>query len=358
MSSALYDFQELQYIFTYKDCREKFEKIITDCSEILENEKRLYFLEFHTFINTIVIYYRGPHITRLTLKKYQYNFYDTYILIKYISLPEMSKRLLNEFMGRDFLDPVTIYEIHNNDFFQTFFSLDEYTPVQDTVKSLNLLVQSNSLSSLRNTIYEFYGKIHSMITYYFVLRARLKIIYFVTQNIIFDKHNFASDFVHRYRFTAHVAKIYNFNIFAPAYVSREFTRNLFHESVLEFKSQPDLKMTIRRIFCDYFSTYTFSGFARKLDADLLADFTIPNYKQRHNKFVYEKFIEKELYMKTVYSEYLKMYSLLTSNILARQTQPTDKNYELENEFTILISMVKNNIPYESQALEKLGEFVA
>lgn len=348
-----YDFESASHFFRDKEQRQAFEKLATFVENTYNTGRQnLCVLDFFHFIknaeNSIVqdlIFQAGqfsPAMARFKRIKYiGYNPYTIYIIIKYIGLPDMSKKLLDTFFDRNIFSPATMLQIYNDEFIQVFFSVDSRININDIVESLDL---QNIRFETQYTIYEYADKITMYLTKYDIIRLRVKFTYFVTQNIIFDKTNFTNDFYMRYNFALSIAAMYKIDVFGVIIEWLSSCR-VIREELVEFIIDSSVQTKILKTFLDWYSDaerkWTFSNYAKKLDASIMCDFLVPYNQSKPFCDATNLFINLEVEKANLYLDFIEIFDSITSTV---DKQP----HYLEGqdaEFARVLFTLRKMVPY-------------
>lgn len=364
LDESTHDFESVNSIFQDDAQKTAFERL-ADYAETthFSGHSRLCLVEFSFFLKaceaqiTKHVLQRGrfPDIKSFFLNKYlEYDPYSIYIILKYIGLPEVSKKLLDSFFSRNVFSPWQMLEIYNDEFVLLFFGVDCQTNIKKAVELLggieklcgNLLVESH--------IYDIANRVARYIFTYNIIRLRVKFSYFVTQNIIFDKTDFTKDFYMRYTFAGAISAFYNLKIFSITIESPHIFEALWHR-LTEFIKEPELPATIRKTFHDLYSDagrkWVFCNYAKKLDASSLADFLVPHRKCRARSEARSIYACPEAKSVEYYLNFIRIYDDITANIDKQWRRKCLDGHEAE--FAAVIYRLRNMVPYE---LIRLLEF--
>jgi hypothetical protein len=352
-AESAYDFESAGHFFADHEQRQAFEKLATFVENTCDmGRQNLCVLDFFHFIkdagNSIVqdgFFQAGrfsPAMARFKRIKYQgYDPYTIYIIIKYIGLPDMSKKLLDTFFDRNIFSPATMLQIYNDEFIQVFFGVDSRININDIVESLDL---QNIRFEAQYLIYEYADTIIRYLSKYNVIRLRVKFTYFVTQNIIFDKTNFTNDFYMRYNFALSIAAIYKIDVFGVI-IEWPSSCSVIREKLVEFIIDSSVQTKIRKTFLDWYSDterkWTFCNYAKKLDAGILSDFLVPYNQSKPFCDATNLFINPEVDKANLYLYFIEIFDSVTS---AMDKQP----HYLEGqdaEFARVLFTLRKMVPY-------------
>ncbi len=296
----------------------------------------LCFLKLYNFIETRMKkvscqdFINGPHggagpkkdlgqCKRIKHNKYnKHSFYDAYIILKYIMLPEEKKNLLCDTFRLDTCDPFVMYRIRNDEFVQSFFSVVTSSPLLSSPLEENV---TQKLDYIQN--FDFHNPhfvdemillswtVNGLIKKFQCIEMKFKYIFYVTQHIVFDKTNFEKDFVTRYQFAKTICvQRHNQHIFSPLlslYHDSAYLKSVIQQGVLNDSGLP---MAVRRLYYDTiedFDKWTYTNFAKKMDSTLLEPYVSEYFNKCKNDKVIEYYVEKEFLTLKVYSEYMELY---------------------------------------------------
>lgn len=335
-----FDFESVSRFFADEAERKFFEQ----CAAFVERQQKLSILEFGHFLKTTRprLEKSGTKYSRYSFKSVpEYDPYTIYILIKYIGLPDMSKKLLDFAFERTIFSPSFMLQIYNDEFLQLFFSVDSRTDVGQILDSLD--VSEISDNAAKKSIHEYCNRVYMYIARYSVVRLRVKFTYCVTQNIIFDKSNFTRDFYMRLSFADHISRMYNIKIFSVI-IEWPSHYETIGENLKEFTQNSEVALSIRKTFHDWYSDterkWTFSNYAKKLDITYLDDFIVPHKESKLCCDTYNIFVLPEIQTANMYLQFIKIFDSLCTTI--NKQINIDPN---EAEFVFVIDQLRNTVPY-------------
>lgn len=372
---ARYDFSNMTIYFKDTMQMNTFEHLSTYIEDTFERgEQRLYMLDFWNFLKSIHCKIIRKHHFRSMFAPYhakterktfyilQDNFehepYSIYMLLKYIGSPQDTKKKLKTIFEENIYNLYcvdSIFELYNDEFLQTFFSVNSRTNIKNAVESL-CLDKNKYDSDFRDKIMFIASKISSYISKYIMIRLRVKFTYFVTQNIVFDKTNFGNDFQIRFKFAEHISKLYNLDIFNYL-TETPYKSETVVEAIQEFINEKTLQMTIRRLFFDWYSDterkWTFSNYAKKLDDCSLSQFSILHSDTKMCLDAANLFLNPEIRKAELYIQFIEIYEKVCGTIVNMDSR-TKMDHNLMHgeylEFKCMIHHFRNMIPY---SIEKL-----
>jgi hypothetical protein len=275
----------------------------------------------------------------------QYSFYDAYMILKYMTLDEHKRYALRDIFRQDTCEPVSIFNIRNNDFVQGFFSVTQELEYIDIIRKLDF----HSPQTIDELIMHSWT-VNVLIKKFQCVEIRFNYIFYVTQNIVFDKTNFENDFVARFHFAKTISGGRNkMDVFSPL-LSWYHNDIILKEIFSDILADTGLEMSIRRLYYDSITVYdrwTHTKFAQRMDNSYLLPYVSEFYNKEINDKVITFFVEKEFWTLKIYIEYIDLFEKIQ-----RTCSPPADAGEYSKFMNICESAVKN-IPLDTRTLEEI-----
>lgn len=235
----------------------------------------------------------------------RYSFYDTYIILKYMKLSDEKTDLLRDIFRQDTCDPNVIFNIRNNDFVQSFFSVTQELECADAIRKFDFKNQH-----FIDEIIILSWTVNGLIKKYQCIEMRFNYIFYVTQNIVFDKTDFEKDFVTRFHFAKMISsKRHKLDVFTPL-LSWYHNSEMQKEMVTAVLNDSGLPMAVRKLYYDSMGDcdkWTHTNFAKKMDTAYLEPYVSEYFNKSSNDKVIEYYVEKEFWALKIYSDYLDLF---------------------------------------------------
>lgn len=345
-----YDFSSMSRYFKSEAEISCFENLCSAIDYICENRIRdLDFLEFYYYLeNKISNKYSTERLECvIPTSKFSSNtlvlipnfnnacsYYDAYLLLKYMTLSEVSKQVLDALFSKNIFTPENAYQMHGNEFVQNFFYVAPGLDYRLVVKVLFCFPVKENM--------QVFQKVQRYYRLFRCLQNKIKFIYFLTQNINFDKTSFSNDFLIRHDF---VHGIFDLELFSPMYLNSV----TYYEQMRAVLTDANLEQKIRRRYCNMVKCtdqWTFANLAKKMDKSQILH---SDPHERYNFKVVTHYVEKEFVKLRIYTQFIEAYE---SNLRNLRFSFKSQNSETQ-EFFVLVSDLLQKIPFDLARLRQL-----
>jgi hypothetical protein len=314
--------------------------------------------QVHTIVSGGFVRFLPNYIDRFSfhyLKSHR-EYYDIYILAKFILQNEFTKFQLCEICRVDLSNPNVLFHFYQDTFLKDFFqesnSID-YENAKEIIKTLG------------DQIYDIETLCQNLIYRYYFIQYWVRICYFLTQNIEFSKH-FETDFTERYFYSRVIfAKFFeseNGNEFAnlEKFKSRFYTNTLhtLTDNVLQ-KYNLDFKKW------NFYYTITCQkqvnvNLKSTCDKSIISEYLNKKALFINYQIVRDKIFKEEIrFCKMYISFYEKYYAIKYFDFLLDNKQvdlvltDTDPNKKIQKwiEFSEFIDLKAKIIPFDRLTLK-------
>jgi hypothetical protein len=274
--------------------------------------------------------------------------YCTFLVLKYLSLPRMSKELLDTIFNQNFSNPTSIWELQNCDFIQNFFDVQQEFDFNYGFKELERVGEYA------------YSQVSTFLIKYQSIQKKIKIIFYLTENIIFDKTDFSKDFSERYKFAS---QLFNLQLFDDIYTrpwdkfENPFKLNniqVLNIEINKILEDQSLSMQIRKKYYDIKTTndnWNFTNFAKPMDKDIQLKLNIFDIQLQK---VEQYYFIKQYEILLVYLDFYEIYDLIQSvysSLSESLITPQMKTFLTE------IYTIRKKIQYSPENLKKFLEHI-